>query len=512
MHRTTRTGGRAGIGATRLLRLVAFLLLGAAFASACRSGVDEVGLDESSASDLAADAAPSSTQAPSTTRAPTTTGAPEAMRSTVGPALDQADWFVAALNDGAFPVDDIEQRFSPFFLAQVPAEQLTAVVPSILALAEAPFSFERFDSSADGLSGEGVLIGADGQQLALQIVVEADAPHRIDGLLVSPIETTFPFEVTIEEIDQQLTNLGPESSVGLYDVSDGDCRAVHEVRTDSPIVLGSTFKLWVLAALAHEIDEGRASWDETMLVTDELRSSPDGEIFALETGTEVTLRRLAAVMISISDNTATDHLIDRLGREAIEQTIERIGIADPSANSPLLSTSNLFALKFIADPPNSDDYRALDEAGRRALLAELDRQVLPWANGDVSPTELAAGTNADGVSITEPRDLDLEWFATARDLCLTLVYLSQLADTPGLEPVADALEINSGPGIPFDRERWPTIRFKGGSEPGVIAGAWWFEGSDQDRYVVAGGVANPDAPIADLDAIITIASAIDLVD
>ena len=139
-------------------------------------------------------------------------------------------------------------------------------------------------------------------------------------------------------------------------------------------------------------------------------------------------------------------------------------------------------------------------------------QAISWQRSvGERPSELREAMNADGVALTEPRDLDVEWFATAGDLCRTLVHLAEVAEQPGLEPVAEILEINAGQGIPFDRERWPVVRFKGGSEPGVLAGAWWFEGDDGSRHVVVGGVANPDAALPELDVVLTLASAIELV-
>ena len=454
---------------------------------------------------------PSASPETSSTSESTTTSTSTA--ATAVPVRAQLDWVVTALNNGGeLTVEEIEERFSPAFLAEIPADQLAAFIPEVFAFAEPPYTVERFEPDDDGLVANAVLLGTNDRGLSVEIEVAAEAPNLIEGLGFAPTELAFPTPIDVETIDARLVELAPQSSLAVYDVSDGGCAAVHEIRPDTTIVLGSVFKLWVLAALAHEIDEGRASWDETVKVTDELRSNPDGEIYELATGTEVSLQNLAEAMISISDNTATDMLLDRLGRQAVEATMERSGVVDPDANIPMLSTGNLFALKFVADAPNSDDYRALDDAGRRSLLEELDRAVLPWVVTDMPLDEVLETTNAEGRSTDEPRDLDIAWFATAEDLCRTLVHLSGLAETPGLEPVASILELAQGGGLPFDRERWPTIRFKGGSLPGVVAGAWWFEGPGGDRYVVAGGVANPDTAVDDLDAVLVLASAIELIE
>lgn len=491
-------------------RLLTALLVAAALTSACGGGGDPEGGDD-------ADGGPTSPPS-STTEAPAAPATDEADEGgeeddRISPARAQLDWVVGFLNDGGeVTVDEIEAQFSPTFLAQISAEQLVASLPNVVALAEPPFVVERADEGADGLSIEAVLVGADDRRLAATVLVDDSEPNLILGLQIVPTELAFPAPIEIGAIDGRLMELGSQSSLGVYDVTGGDCVAVHDVRTETLIVLGSIFKLWVLAALAIEIEEGRATWDETVAVTDELRSTPDGEIYELATGTEVTLQRLARAMISLSDNTATDLLLDRLGRPAVEAAMERSGVADPAANRPMLSTGNLFALKFVADPPNAADYRVLDEAGRRELLDGLDDAVLPWVGEDVSQGDFAESVNADGVPIFEPRDLDVEWFATAGDLCRTLVFLDELAERPGLEPVASILETNPGRGIPFDRDRWPTIRFKGGSEPGVVAVAWWFEGSEGDAYVVAGGVADPEAAVDVIDASLTIGSAIELIE
>ncbi len=392
----------------------------------------------------------------------------------------------------------------------MPAAQISQFAASLASLAEPPYTVEQFDSDEAGLSGQGLLLGSDGRSLTVDIAVGARSPNLIEGLFVGPSEFEFPEFSSVEEIDVALAEFGPGYSLGVYEIVGDECNAVHEIRPGEQIVLGSVFKLWVLAALADEIANGRATWDETVMVTDELRSSPDGEVFPLETGTEISLQRLAELMISISDNTATDLLINRLGRDTVEAAIGRSGVADPSLNVPLLSTSNLFTLKFAPQEPNTQDYLPLDEPGRRSLLEQLDASVIPWLGLD--PADLVGIENADGVPIDEPRDLDLEWFATADDLCQTFVHLDDLANTDGLEPVARALEINPGGGIPFDTSRWPTIRFKGGSEPGVAAGAWWLEGADGEQFVIAGGVANPDAALDELNAVLTLASAVQLVE
>ena len=49
-------------------------------------------------------------------------------------------------------------------------------------------------------------------------------------------------------------------------------------------------------------------------------------------------------MISISDNTAADMLIARLGRTAVEDALKTSGMADPSRDRPFLTSRESFTL------------------------------------------------------------------------------------------------------------------------------------------------------------------------
>ena len=64
-------------------------------------------------------------------------------------------------------------------------------------------------------------------------------------------------------------------------------------------------------------------------------------------GKTFTLREFAEKMISVSDNTATDHLLAFVGRQAVEETVKASGNAAAARNVPFLSTRDVFALKLL---------------------------------------------------------------------------------------------------------------------------------------------------------------------
>ena len=61
-------------------------------------------------------------------------------------------------------------------------------------------------------------------------------------------------------------------------------------------------------------------------------------------GTQISVQDAAAKMISISDNTATDMLINLVGRSAVEAALTSAGMANPALDRPFLTTREAFIL------------------------------------------------------------------------------------------------------------------------------------------------------------------------
>jgi beta-lactamase class A len=447
-------------------------------------------------------ATPATTAAtvPPTTVPPTTVAPSTAALATDAPPdespLDvRIGFVVAALNDPAVLTDvAIAEHFSPDFLVAVRADDIRAVLADATSGSVLPWA--ETDRMTEGVAALSTLTDAAGTTLSLELAVEPGQPGRIASAQLRPgsigdIEQAFAEPGTIAEIDASLSELAGRVVYGVYDTSGGGCSALDERDAAIAVPTGSTFKLWVLATLARAVDSGEASWDETFALDPAYRSSPDGEVSSRPDGTDITLRELAGLMISISDNTATDLLIARLGRQAIERTMAEIGVSTVDRNTPFLSTAELFKLKFI-DPTLGDRYLALDDAEQRRAF--LDREVaatpLPWLD---DPSWSA------GAEFSTPTWIDeLEWFATPADVCLTFHDLDRLAAEPGLEPVAEILSIN--PGLPFPAGQWSTIRFKGGSEPGVTMFAYWLESPRGAKRVVVLSLTDDQRLIGDIAA------------
>jgi hypothetical protein len=380
-----------------------------------------------------------------------------------GPLADRVHEALALINDGTGIVAD---EFAPSFLAQLPEQQLQQIIGEQLH-PNGPFTLVGAKVQT---ATRAELVVHTAPTWTMGIAIEPDDPHRITELLLRPEPGPPPTVASWGAFDRQLQAAARTVAVLAAEVSGGRCRAVHAVHPDRAQPLGSAFKLYVLGALAKAIQRGDVHWDDEVEVRDDLRVLSSAKYGSVPAGTKVPLQDLASAMISVSDNTATDLVLLHIGRDAVESSLADLGMRDTARNLPFVTTRELTLLKWGIATADRDAYVAAGTSRRRELL-------------DALPKHGATPGDLPGASITSPTLIDqVEWFASPADLCRVHVALQDLAEESELTPVRSILSIN--PGEPLGDE-WTYVAYKGGSEPGVLAGTWLTERKDGKRFVVA---------------------------
>jgi beta-lactamase class A len=92
-------------------------------------------------------------------------------------------------------------------------------------------------------------------------------------------------------------------------------------------VAASTVKVPLMIALFRRIDAGERALTETYRLRAEDRAQGSGVMLHLHEGMELTLGDLVYLMISISDNTATNILIDLVGMDEVNATMRSLGMS-----------------------------------------------------------------------------------------------------------------------------------------------------------------------------------------
>ena len=451
-----------------MTRLMHLLVVVAVLMVSCGSTAVEDGAppDAGTEAPTAVPAEPTATSLPEPTATAVPTAAPEpgGGEELRAERVEQVvDVVLAVLNgERAMSEADYDTFFADGFRAQVPYATFQGINAQLAP--SAPWSVvEPLVQGRD--RGQMLVENAAGDRVTVGVAI---VEGEVTELLLQP--WTEPV-TDVAEAFELLEGIG-EFAYLIAEVTDADdCRRIDELDADRAQPLGSVFKLLVLGAVVDEIAAGELSWDDPVTIRDELDSLPSGVTQIEAPGSTRTVRELAEVMISISDNTATDHLLFLVGRETVEAAQARWGIEDPSLNVPFVSTKELFHLKLSEELRTSYVAATVDE--RRSILDELADVALP------SIDELA---DIDDVW-SSPIEIDtLEWFATPADICRVLGRLA-------LDPDARAI-LETSPGVPS--AQWERVGFKGGSEPGVLAVAWVVEDETGRIFTVTGGVWNKD--------------------
>jgi beta-lactamase class A len=367
------------------------------------------------------------------------------------------------------PVRISADRFTPEFLSIAPIERVRSVLRTL-----GTGQWQADDVTPYG--DDQLIARLTGPGTPQMVYVQVDDLGRMIDLEFRPDVEDPPR--TLRELISQFETAGASTAFLRADISsDGACTPVTQLNPDRPMPLASVFKLYVLGAVATAVHQGRIRWETEVTIRDALDSFPPYNTQQEPDGSSLWVLDLAQRMMANSDNTATDHLIDLLGREAVEQALVDLGHSHPAQTLPLLTTRELFVIK--SDPDLLRRYSSADEGQRRTLLAtEVAAKPLPTVE------EFGR----------QPRALDtVEWFASPADICRAWVVLHDLASTRGLEPIGEMFGV-PGDAI-LDRNELPTVWSKGGAEPGVSFVSWLAERSDGRLVMVAGGVADPSVNV-----------------
>jgi len=323
--------------------------------------------------------------------------------------------------------------FNAAFLASVPLE----------VIAQALIRSKEEGGSLAAMSVEGPLADLEFTHGRMSAQVLLDEDGRIATLLLGPVR---PAQLAAEEVARRIHDLAGETSIYVS----RDAGDVVAINADHEMAVASCFKLAVVLALRSRVERDELAWDQVVHLDPAWKSLSSGMLQDWPHGTAVTLETLAALALSLSDNTATDALMDIVGREEIE----RAGYL----RSPVLSTREAFVLR---DPANADlyhDYVSSDVVLKRTAMAACRERALP--SPDIisrQPREKVAAT---------------EWSSTARQL-------ARLADD------ASSMRIAALGTSPISSRAWSRVSAKLGRESGVVAFASALQHRDGRRFSLA---------------------------
>jgi beta-lactamase class A len=187
-------------------------------------------------------------------------------------------------------------------------------------------------------------------------------------------------------------------TVGVTIVApDGDTFAHNG---DRKFGAASTVKIPLMIEIYRQIDRGERALDDIYTLTDEDRAVGSGVMLHLHTGMQLTLNDLVYLMISLSDNTATNILIDMAGMDAVNRTMQSLGMAN----------SNL-GRKMKGRPAQGDEQEnwATPNDYARVVRAILDGEAASRESCELMTAQLEKQQNPRRIARYLPQDDSIRW-------------------------------------------------------------------------------------------------------
>ena len=104
-----------------------------------------------------------------------------------------------------------------------------------------------------------------------------------------------------------------------------DTGETYALNADDRVRTASTIKIAVMIEAFARVNEGKIKWTDEVVLTKEKKVSGSGILAELSDGLHLTLRDAVNLMMILSDNTATNLVLDVLTTDAVNARMESLG-------------------------------------------------------------------------------------------------------------------------------------------------------------------------------------------
>ncbi len=117
---------------------------------------------------------------------------------------------------------------------------------------------------------------------------------------------------------------GFRGTVSVY-AKNLDTGRTYSLRGDERVRTASTIKLPIMIEAYFQIAEGKLTWADEIVLTREKKAGGSGVLGEFSDGTKIDLRTAVNLMIVVSDNTATNLVLEKVTCDAVNARMESLG-------------------------------------------------------------------------------------------------------------------------------------------------------------------------------------------
>ncbi len=133
-----------------------------------------------------------------------------------------------------------------------------------------------------------------------------------------------------ELLSEEVGAFDGTAGIAIESIPAGVRTGINEERV---FPMASVFKIPILVEFLAMVEGGSASLDDRIELRAEHRTAGSGILARMDPGLNPTWKDLLTLMINISDNSATDLVLDRVGISAIQRRLDALGLEDTKFNA-----------------------------------------------------------------------------------------------------------------------------------------------------------------------------------
>ncbi len=162
----------------------------------------------------------------------------------------------------------------------------------------------------------------------------------------------------------------------------------------------STIKIPVMIEVYRKFDRGECSPNQTIPLSAADKTPGSGVLQHMHEGMELTVDDLMSLMISISDNTATNMLIDLAGIDQVNITMRELGMTGSELNRKM---------KGVPSPPGAPENWATPDDFARSIMSILNGAAASAKSCDRMITMLGRQDNERRIARYLPKTGTIRW-------------------------------------------------------------------------------------------------------
>jgi beta-lactamase class A len=107
-----------------------------------------------------------------------------------------------------------------------------------------------------------------------------------------------------------------------------DSGDIYSLRGEEQVRTASTIKVPIMAETYRQVGEGKMAWTDELLLTREKKVSGSGILGEFSDNSKLDLRTAMHLMIVLSDNTATNLVLEKVTTDAVNDYMAKLGLND----------------------------------------------------------------------------------------------------------------------------------------------------------------------------------------